>query len=252
MMSPSASQTTPTLSRKEIAVNIVLCLLVLGVGWFYYASQFLSIDKPTRDSLKAAASLLFVLCSLANLLIVRRTAAAKSVRRYQGILFIGQVFACAGDMVLNVHFIGGAVLFAVGHVLFLAAFLTLQKPKGRDLMMAAVIIIGAVCLLTFYPGFSFEGPIQAVVYVYAVVISCMLAKGLSLALSTELDGHFRLTVLLGTLLFFLSDLMLVFHQFANGGPLLDFFCLLLYYPAECFLALSVLTSRRLSTNASAS
>ena len=51
---------------------------------------------------------------------------------------------------------------------------------------------------------------------------------------------------LGTLLFFLSDLMLVFNQFARAGEIFDFLCLLLYYPAECFLALSVLFSRRIS------
>ncbi len=241
-MALSVSPSVQGFTKKEKAVNTLLCLLVLGVGWFYYASRFLPLDKPARDWLKAAASLLFVACCLANLLFVRR--AAKG-RAYPWILFVGQGFACAGDIVLNFDFTGGAALFAVGHVLFLAAFLAVQRPKARDFVLAAGIIAGAVCLLTFYPGFSF-GSVKAVVYVYAVIISCMLAKGISLALSRELDKGFRLVVLLGTLLFFLSDLMLVFNQFARAGEIFDFLCLLLYYPAECFLALSVLFSRRIS------
>ena len=240
-----ATQATPHFSKKELFGNVIFCLLTLGIGWFYYFSQFLSFDKPIRDSLKAAASLLFVLCCLANLLFTRRATNDKRVRRFTAILFIGQAFACAGDIVLNFHFTGGAALFAVGHMLFLAAFFAVQRPKARDFVIAAVLISGALCLLTFYPGFSF-GDVQVIVYIYAVIISCMLAKGISLAFSEGLDSGFRRMVLLGTLLFFLSDLMLVFHQFANGGPLFDFFCLLLYYPAECFLAFSVGMSRRLA------
>lgn len=231
-------------SRQEKAVNLVLCLLVLAVGWFYFFSQFLSVDAPVRHGLKTTASVLFVVCCLCNVVFAHRVAGNRQIRLYQGILLAGQAFACAGDIVLNYDFTGGAALFAVGHVLFLAAFFAVQRPRPRDLVLAAVIVAGAVCLLTFYPRFSF-GSVKIVVYVYAVIISCMLAKGISVALTKELDSRFRLTVLLGTLLFFLSDLMLVFHQFANGGRLFDFFCLLLYYPAECFLALSVLASRRL-------
>ena len=244
-MQQNRLQATRMSSRKEIVINVALCLLVLGVGWFYYFTQFLSLEKPIRDSFKATASLLFVLCCLANLLMARRATALKKVRVYQFILFSGQIFACAGDIVLNFHFVGGAALFAVGHLLFLVAFFAIRKPQFRDFVLAVLIAGGAVCLLTFYPYFSF-GNIKAVIYIYALIISCMLARGMSIALSKELDRCFRVTVLLGTLLFFLSDLMLVFHQFANGGPIFDFFCLLLYYPAECFLAISVLTSRRLS------
>ena len=74
----------------------------------------------------------------------------------------------------------------------------------------------------------------------------MLSKGISIALTGRMDAHFRLTLLLGTLMFFLSDLMLVFGMFADGGAIFDFLCLLLYYPAEGFLALSVFESRRLN------
>lgn len=71
-MALSVSPSVQGFTKKEKAVNILLCLLVLGVGWFYYASRFLPLDKPARDWLKAAASLLFVACCLANLLFVRR------------------------------------------------------------------------------------------------------------------------------------------------------------------------------------
>lgn len=235
----------PTLSKKERNLNLILCLLVLGVGWFYYFSQFLPFEKPARDTLKATAGLLFVACCLVNLLLTRGMT-TKSIRRYQQILFLGQVFACSGDIVLNFDFASGAALFAVGHILFFAAFCALRRPGLRDLLLAALIVAGSVCFLTFYPRFAL-GDMAVIVYAYAVIISCMLAKAVSLAMVPTLDKRFRVIVLLGTLLFYLSDLMLVIHMFGDGGKLFDFLCLLLYYPAECFLALSVLAGRRLST-----
>ncbi len=245
-MSLSPKQSLTGLSKKERNLNLILCLLVLGVGWFYYFSQFLSFEKPARDALKATAGLLFVACCLVNLLLTRGMTATKSIRRYQQLLFLGQVFACAGDIVLNFDFAGGAALFAVGHILFFAAFCALRRPGLRDLLLATLIVAGSVCFLTFYPRFAL-GDMAVIVYAYAVIISCMLAKAVSLAMTSTLDKRFRTIVLLGTLLFYLSDLMLVIHMFGDGGKLFDFLCLLLYYPAECFLALSVLAGRRLSS-----
>lgn len=232
-------------SRAEWSVNILLCGLVLLIGWFYFFTQFLDMGKPARDAVKALASVLFVLCGLINVWFVRRRTADRRVLRYIGLLCCGQVLACAGDIVLNFDFAGGALLFAAGHVLFLAAFCMVDRPRGRDLAISLAIMAAACAFLRFYPPFQF-GEFQAIVYLYAVIISCMLGKGVSLALDKELNPGFRLTVLLGSGLFFLSDLMLVIHQFASGGVLFDFFCLLLYYPAECCLALSVLTGCRLA------
>lgn len=237
-------------SRSERLTNLLLCSLTLIVGWFYFFSQFLDLGKPVRDGFKALASLMFVLCCLCNVLFVRRQTADGRVSRYIWILFCGQVLACAGDIVLNFHFVGGAALFAVGHVLFFAAFCAVRRPSVRDLAIALVIIAAAAGFLLLYPRFDL-GEFAGIVYLYAVIISCMLAKGISLALDRRLDKRFRLLVLLGTSLFFLSDLMLVIHQFAAGGVVFDFLCLLLYYPAECFLALSVLAGRRLSDRVSA-
>lgn len=233
------------ITKKEKIINIVMFLTVLTVGWFYYFSQFMSFDKPARDGFKAAASVAFILYCFINLMLTRALIKRKNLRAFCIIMLLGQVFAGAGDIGLNFDFIAGAVLFAIGHVLFLTAFTVLQRPLPRDFVIALAIIAGAVCLITFYPGFSF-GDVKIVVYIYAVIISCMLSKGISIALTGRMDAHFRLTLLLGTLMFFLSDLMLVFGMFADGGAIFDFLCLLLYYPAEGFLALSVFESRRLN------
>ena len=48
-----------------------------------------------------------------------------------------------------------------------------------------------------------------------------------------------LTIAIASLMFFLSDLMLVLAWFIKGIPWADNVCMGLYYPALCFLALSM-------------
>ena len=46
------------------------------------------------------------------------------------------------------------------------------------------------------------------------------------------------TIALASVLFFFSDLMLVFDWFAGGGRITGLLCMGTYYPAECLLAIS--------------
>ena len=50
----------------------------------------------------------------------------------------------------------------------------------------------------------------------------------------------NLIILLGSVLFFISDLMLLLGKFANLPIIVDVLCLVTYYPAEILLALSIL------------
>ena len=53
--------------------------------------------------------------------------------------------------------------------------------------------------------------------------------------------------MIGSILFFVSDLALLFNVFGNGGVIADNICLLTYYPAQGLLALAVyLASRKVS------
>lgn len=50
--------------------------------------------------------------------------------------------------------------------------------------------------------------------------------------------------MLGSLLFFLSDLMLLFNVFGDVSRIFDIMCLVFYYPAEVLLAISITYSGR--------
>ena len=60
----------------------------------------------------------------------------------------------------------------------------------------------------------------------------------------EVPNAKRKMIMLGSLMFFLSDLMLLFNVFADVSRVFDILCLVLYYPAEILLAISISYSGR--------
>jgi hypothetical protein len=76
---------------------------------------------------------------------------------------------------------------------------------------------------------------KAVIYAYGVIISIMLGKAISNCFSS-LDNKVKYPILIGALLFYLSDLFLLFYKFAGIDGFTRFLCLHLYYPANCILA----------------
>ena len=90
--------------RKNIFIlNLILLALLLAGDVCYILLGGLW--------LKALTSLMFVVIGLINLIYALKV--KKGNMKFAIILFIGLVFAMAGDIVLNIHFIGGAILFAV-------------------------------------------------------------------------------------------------------------------------------------------
>jgi len=224
--------------RKNTAiVNTLFCKGILLFAGLYFRTAYHVGGKTVKTTVKAIASGLFVLCCLFNVCLARRRKSRRG-GAYRYLLLAGQIFACAGDIVLNFDFAIGAVLFAIGHILFFSAFCTLEALSFKGIFGFAVTAAFSFCILLLYRGFDFKG-LESVVFVYAVIISCMLGKAFSVCFSHIVDRRIRLLVVAGALLFYLSDLMLVFYKFAGGTVVFDAFCLGFYYPAEFLLALSV-------------
>ena len=153
-------------------------------------------------------------------------------------MLVGLFFAMMGDIILEIHFISGAALFAVGHVFYFVAYTFLVKFKWEDLIYAIVILVVVVPFILFVPIFDFGGVfMQLVCIAYAVVISCMVSKSISNFVQNK--SRLNLIVMIGSILFMFSDLMLLLNVFASL-PVVGILCLATYYPAECMLAYSIL------------
>ncbi len=191
-------------------------------------------------AIKATTSIFFVLLGIVNLTYVIIT--KNKALHFPIIMTVGLCFAMFGDIFLNIEFIIGALLFAVGHVWYFIAYNFIQSFCLRDLIYGIAIFIPSVIFILCMPFFDFGGLLmQIIVIAYALIISFMVGKSLSNMVAQTTAQNILLAI--GSLLFFFSDLMLLLNVFGNLSEVFDILCLATYYPAECILATAIFTHK---------
>jgi len=185
---------------------------------------------------KAITSICFVLLGLVNLIYV--ILQKQNNLKFPITMAIGLFFAMLGDIMLNIEFIVGALLFAVGHVWYFMAYNFLQKFKTSDLIYGIAIFVPAIIFILFMPIFDFGSLLMKIIVMfYALIISFMVGKSLANLIAIPTRQNILITI--GSILFFFSDLMLLMNVFGNLSPVFDVLCLATYYPAECILAFAI-------------
>ncbi len=213
-------------------INFCLILAILIGDVFYILYGTLAIKGITSAG--------FVLLGIINLIYALKNKTDK--KEFGFIMLIGLVFAMLGDILLEIEFIIGALLFAIGHVFFFVAYCTLIKFQWKDLFYGAMIFVPAIFVILFIPIFDFGGTMmQVVCIVYAIIISCMTGKAISNYIQNK--NVLSLILMIGSILFLFSDLMLLFNVFTNAPRVIGILCLATYYPAECLLAYSLLRTK---------
>ena len=90
----------------------------------------------------------------------------------------------------------------------------------------------------------------AVAAIYALVISVMLGKAVSDFITERSLLH--AIILLGSLMFFVSDIALAFNVFGGSPAWSNTLCLFTYFPGQCVIALSLYFYNVLQTHLVAS
>ena len=209
-------------------LNIILAALVVAsdVCYIIYGGLWL----------KSITSAGFVLIGLLNFIFTLKTNSKH--KKFALIMLIALVFAMAGDIVLNLHFIGGAILFAVGHIIFFFAYSCLGKITWVDLAIGLGLFVPSLLVLLLVPSFDFGGIMMQIVCIcYALIICLMVGKALSNLIKEK--SLTNIIILIGSVLFFFSDLMLVFDVFSSASAICGILCLATYYPAEILLGYSI-------------
>lgn len=215
--------------KKINIFNFSMLALLVIVDIFYIIFDSIFI--------KAFASLIFVAIGFVNLIYLLQVKKQKSLSAY--LLFIGLCFACLGDIFLEIEFIVGAALFAVGHVFYFISYCKLTKVQWKDLIYSALIFVPSLLIILLVPIFDFGGVLmQVVCCVYALIISLMVGK--AVANFVKEKSILNIIILLGSVLFFFSDFMLLFNVFSDLSAVFGVLCLATYYPAEFLLAYSIL------------
>lgn len=217
------------LQNIVLALNVLIIAAIFVMNYFYQSNGF-------DFTLKCVCSGSFAALGLINLIYALKTKQTNA-KFYIG-MSTGLIFAFLGDYLIGYDFIIGAATFALGHVCFVVAYCFLQKMKTLDCIISGGLFIGAAIFLLFAPILTFEVPVFRIVcIVYALIISIMLGKAIG---NFVRDKNIVTGIIaFASLLFFISDLMLVLDWFVGIWNWTDHACMGTYYPALCFLALSM-------------
>ena len=222
------------------------CLLVLAVVTAVLFVVFSNGQKSFLSlSLKTLASFCFTVLAFSAILV-------KGVSVPTWLFCLGFVVSCFGDIILAlpdmqelrarsimITLIGG-LCFAVAHVFYLSAMFVAFGFEWWTLLVA--VALGAV----FYWGNKAAGKLNygklnAGMPVYSVFVSMVVGVSI-FVLTTGANLTGSILLLLGFILFWLSDIVLMHIYFGNKpdkNKFLYYFNLSFYYAAQILIACSL-------------
>ncbi len=131
-------------------------------------------------------------------------------------VLVGLLFSFGGDMALMfqekaVPFRIGLVLFLLAHVVYGGTFVTFAgRVPQLALVLALFFGLGTAIYLLLLPGL---GKMKVSVGVYVLIISFMAAAAVSTLYSSQITPQTAVLVTAGSLLFYISDVILAFNRF---------------------------------------
>ena len=186
--------------------------------------------------LKSIASIMFVLTGVINISYCIKN---KTNLKFPIWMLVALICAMLGDILLNINFYIGTIIFAVAHVFYFISYCMLQKMNRRDILCGIGIFIIAISIILFTPFLNFEATLmKGICCFYALIISFMVGKAISNILKE--NSFINIIIMIGSILFFISDFMLLLNKFGNIAGT-NYLCLGTYYPAQFLLAFSILT-----------
>ena len=217
------------LNKIVLGLNIALVVALCIINFFYQRAGF-------GLTLKTIGSSCFAVQGLINLFYAYKT--NQTNMKFFVIMAIGLIFALAGDVAIELNFVAGAGIFAIGHVWFVIAYCLLAKYKWIDAIYGAVIFIGAALFILLFKGLTFDPVLlKWVCLIYALIISTMLGKAVSNLVRER--SIINILLVVGAGLFFFSDLMLLLDNFMGTLSWTINACMGTYYPALSILAFSM-------------
>ena len=166
-------------------------------------------------------------------------ALAVAVWRYAGTgagrrIAWGLLAGAVGDVCLALPngFLPGMIAFAIGHGLYVAAFLKWNRAPALVLLVPVSVYAGTGLWLML-PG---AGALVLPLVVYVVVIWAMIWRAAACALEPEENLLLRWGPLAGALLFGFSDTLIGIHRFTQPLPGAAFAIILTYWAGQALFA----------------
>lgn len=210
---------------------IMICFLFLIIYSFIFTSIYMVIF------FKACASICFVLIAFFS---YKRH--PKDSIFFKSI-FCGLIFCLFGDILITmsyipVFFLLGIICFFICHLLFINGFCRKVPFNHKDILLFFIIYIPFTLFISINKYFSFNG-YYFLVLIYSMVLTLMLSKSFSL-ITLEIHNKSAIySFIISTLMFSLSDFILLFILFSPYSfSILMLLNLFTYYIGQGILALN--------------
>lgn len=146
---------------------------------------------------------------------------------------LGLFAYCVADAAINIVLILGIVLYLLGHLFFIRAFLSIKKPVLIQYLCWGVFSIAVFCFIYFIPDVDYKLKVFTAVYILFVTAMATLSFGITRK------------IFAGGLIFWLSDILLIINIAAGfSDGLAHIFSLGIYYVAVLLLASEVYLSEK--------
>lgn len=238
------------MGASGVIFMVVYALAV--VAEFYFVPMYLKAVWPEKSmrslKYKMVCSALFMLAALCCMFY------SNNYTSYTAFMLTGLAFGLVGDLLIHyptpkkaITALGG-VSFFIGHIFYIAAFSVTMKnyfPQAKVLDYRAVTVILALAgigvIIALAKKIKF-GIFAVPVLFYTVVLVTMLVTAFQLTIRLQGTLSVAVTVMLGALLFVLSDATIVFLLFGGqekNRPL-KVFNITTYFLGQILLGTSIL------------
>ena len=205
--------------KKQMIIAAIAALAMAVLGTLYEQSDRLHVLPNTRLTLKGTATL------MAALLAAYGAWAGGGTPAW--IICAGIAVCALADVLLERVFFAGMACFAVGHALYITAFLMMKRVQPLN-----IVVFAALMLITLAIMHNLRDKLSpALAYtLYGTIISAMAALSISQAPVAAV----------GAFLFLASDIVLAFRLAGMAPSSWGKVVLILYYGGQYLLGLSTL------------
>lgn len=210
-----------------IILGIVFFIL-MGAAIACYSIFGATCGYPAHIFFKMACSTLFVIAGICYYLHFHRDGRNKSLDTTALLVLMGLFFGWFGDLLLDLAslygdmlFVVGIAAFAVNHIFFLIAFFRLYGFKIPDIPVYLFILAVVFLFGIFVFKAEMKDALLVPGIIYILIISLMLTKALSFLWSgSTANGMMtaEIVLLIGAVLFFVSDSVLALAKFTATAP----------------------------------
>ena len=222
-------------------IYLILLIMLISLLCLLWTTYF----KP-KSWARIPAKLLCSFCFVC--IVIVALVRLESITKYMIFLFVGFIFCMIGDGCLGYadknftddspFFTAGVFAFSLAHIFYIIAFVFIGEMPSL-----LFLLIPIIATILFYPItklriFDFQG-FDKLVLIYFFIIITMLVVGCYN--NIPIINNSNIYVLLGIILFVLSDTILMFFYFLHTKyKILSVINLTLYFLSQIFLSISLL------------